>query len=1095
MKEYIGKKETEIFNVILDELGDRDYVKFKSQKKGYMALNVDNLGNLTLDGEAHKLISMSHNRKQNGDLMADPDMQFAISQQGVVIPITFQNDFTGSYDIAITNGNQINERKAEKLAEFTNIWLNNLNAQQGILEHKYTLTDIENNVIDSKFKAQINTQTKVDFELPVIEKISMSEAVKKTAKTGEYPDFYNDFVEDSKRVYNFGVFAVQNGVTPTQTARFLQQITLVGETNKFKEKIIPAIDRFIAENENSADKFKKIYGVSPDAAKKLFEYEHIDEILKFNYTKQSTFMKSWGEEMQLKLDEKLLGAFLSYWQQNPLTAENIKDFSDTYFHLEAVAMTFGKFDELEKLWQDKYPLWASKEAEEIFRIPKNKDGLTMRADWEQNWKDKILYPKASHFIEVMKKETYTKNLWTDEEIIKDQAKTTKRDLEQTREIANSKFKEWRRELEDFYGIEVSDTNHNENYAEWYHDGLGAIKKLLAEQQGRVVGAFHREDIGDIDIRYKELSKFKIEPEKLADIIQNGKITLKNVENQGYTAVTTIKKDDFVLVLKQYEVGFSKRNFEFDSFIQINKQENTMPSADYTKRQNETNSGAYSKVKNNYNYGNNSNYGNYGKRQNYAKTGQAGFNQTSQNTATQTANAPQGAEQGGYKNRQQYASKSYKSPKSEKTEQPKTTEKPNLYELAKQSSLEVDKSIEILSKQLKDPKTKEAAMEAMTRYLEQFNNLHNYSGRNIMLAMKQGKERGIEVSRLGSYDSWKDLKGTEKDKDGNLKEVSVLKGEKGLSILVPVFKPRFLEQRDLDKNAKNSFALVLDENGQKQPVMQKIKNEKGEIVEVQKQELAYFSLGKVFDISQTNAYEIGAVKKPSKTKVGEFDGQITDFTLQSLAEKITKTYGIEVNFGALSRAARGFYQQHDDGEKEIFIDNRHLSEASQMATLFHELGHAVMNHSYAKDGKEKAEVQAEAFAFVLSRKFGLETTSAEFISAYIANVENSDEFFKLVEPVRKEVAKAYEKLDLQSEFDKLVAGKEAYEENGKFKEEAEVERIAQGKLYSFETNFDNIDPDDDSAMNEIREKAKQEQAKEQEKDSHNSHNKQRDKNRP
>lgn len=93
----------------------------------------------------------------------------------------------------------------------------------------------------------------------------------------------------------------------------------------------------------------------------------------------------------------------------------------------------------------------------------------------------------------------------------------------------------------FYGIEVSDTNHNENYAEWYHDGLGAIKKLLAEQQGRVVGAFHRDDIGDIDIIYKELSKFKIEPEKLADIIQNGKIILKNVENAGYTAVTTIKK--------------------------------------------------------------------------------------------------------------------------------------------------------------------------------------------------------------------------------------------------------------------------------------------------------------------------------------------------------------------------------------------------------------------------------------------------------------------------------------------------------------------------------------------------------------------------
>ncbi|EPU1613196.1 hypothetical protein ACVUUU_000135 [Campylobacter coli] len=39
----------------------------------------------------------------------------------------------------------------------------------------------------------------------------------------------------------------------------------------------------------------------------------------------------------------------------------------------------------------------------------------------------------------------------------------------------------------------------ENYTEYYHDGKGALQKLLIEKQGQVVGAFHRKDLGDIDL--------------------------------------------------------------------------------------------------------------------------------------------------------------------------------------------------------------------------------------------------------------------------------------------------------------------------------------------------------------------------------------------------------------------------------------------------------------------------------------------------------------------------------------------------------------------------------------------------------------------
>ncbi|WP_096015632.1 hypothetical protein [Campylobacter lanienae] len=47
-----------------------------------------------------------------------------------------------------------------------------------------------------------------------------------------------------------------------------------------------------------------------------------------------------------------------------------------------------------------------------------------------------------------------------------------------------------------------------NYAEFYHDGANAIKKLLTERQGQVAGAFEREELGDIDLVWGEFEVVK-----------------------------------------------------------------------------------------------------------------------------------------------------------------------------------------------------------------------------------------------------------------------------------------------------------------------------------------------------------------------------------------------------------------------------------------------------------------------------------------------------------------------------------------------------------------------------------------------------------
>ena len=65
-----------------------DYLKFKSP--GLMDLNVDKLTDDT--------IALAHNGKQNGDVMADPDVEVRINRPGKMAEaLTFQNDYLGIF--------------------------------------------------------------------------------------------------------------------------------------------------------------------------------------------------------------------------------------------------------------------------------------------------------------------------------------------------------------------------------------------------------------------------------------------------------------------------------------------------------------------------------------------------------------------------------------------------------------------------------------------------------------------------------------------------------------------------------------------------------------------------------------------------------------------------------------------------------------------------------------------------------------------------------------------------------------------------------------------------------------------------------------
>lgn len=102
----------------------------------------------------------------------------------------------------------------------------------------------------------------------------------------------------------------------------------------------------------------------------------------------------------------------------------------------------------------------------------------------------------------------------------------------------------------------------ENYAEYYHDGKGALQKLLIEKQGQVAGAFHRKDLGDIDLVWGEvIDKIKHKGYGLAHIIDKHpdlelNIIPKIIEN-GEIVQRKNREKSFNIVFKDYILGINK----------------------------------------------------------------------------------------------------------------------------------------------------------------------------------------------------------------------------------------------------------------------------------------------------------------------------------------------------------------------------------------------------------------------------------------------------------------------------------------------------------------------------------------------------------
>lgn len=126
----------------------------------------------------------------------------------------------------------------------------------------------------------------------------------------------------------------------------------------------------------------------------------------------------------------------------------------------------------------KYPLLAMKSFQNDYKIAKAQE------------KDKDLWETLGNRI------SYCKMVF-DSEIL---PKHTDKEIIDTFFTTEEFFKELRAGIEKYADI-VPLAEFGTNYAEFYHDSIRAVKKLLAEKQGQVAGAFFRDDLGDITLTW------------------------------------------------------------------------------------------------------------------------------------------------------------------------------------------------------------------------------------------------------------------------------------------------------------------------------------------------------------------------------------------------------------------------------------------------------------------------------------------------------------------------------------------------------------------------------------------------------------------
>lgn len=230
---------------------------------------------------------------------------------------------------------------------------------------------------------------------------------------------------------------------------------------------------------------------------------------------------------------------------------------------------------------------------------------------------------------------------------------------------------------------------------------------------------------------------------------------------------------------------------------------------------------------------------------------------------------------------------------------------------------IDKHVHVLVEQMQQGKS-----DQLIRYLEFTAQFHQYSFRNIMLALSQ---KG-DISRLAGLKQWNKL--------GR----HVRQGEHGIMILAPMI----LKSKDSDQTGER-------ENDEESTII-------------------YFRPVYVFDVSQTNGADL--------PELVHAQGDVS--SIYPRLQEAVREAGIELEYLdviPVAPSAEGVSM------KGRIILRRDLPEPEAFRTLAHEYAHELLHWQGDKESKTIRETEADAVAFVVCRHFGVECDSSDYLLMY------------------------------------------------------------------------------------------------------------------
>lgn len=264
-------------------------------------------------------------------------------------------------------------------------------------------------------------------------------------------------------------------------------------------------------------------------------------------------------------------------------------------------------------------------------------------------------------------------------------------------------------------------------------------------------------------------------------------------------------------------------------------------------------------------------------------------------------------------------------------------------------------------------------EQLKEYLSFMGQFYNYSPRNSALIHNQFRGAGA----VGSFKFWKE------------KGFSVQKGEKSIEILTPnKTTHKYKDGQNKWKNIK--YASESDKNKIKAGILE------------EKKPRLYFTIGHVFDVSQTDAK---TKDLPDIFPNRWLEGNVESYenmmrSYNEIANNMNVTVGEPLE--ELGSAKGAFYfALNNDTRGHIGLNPRN-SELQNVKTMAHELAHAKLHHgerAFQLTDAEK-EFQAEMVAFTVNDYFGIDTS--EYSLKYLANWSKGKEFddkVKLIEEIR------------------------------------------------------------------------------------------------